>query len=99
MAAEGKKTNYVALSARGQALDMNLQALASANNGERKASVLRRHCDADDVMSLMYACRLCYSGPNDPERDGEPPQPPVLQNSEQDGDELRRFHRAATDCK
>lgn len=34
--AENKEANYVALSARGQALDMNLQDLASANNGERR---------------------------------------------------------------
>lgn len=39
MGAESEEANYVALSARGQEMDMNLQALASANNGERKASV------------------------------------------------------------
>lgn len=48
MDAENKEVTYVSLSARGQALDMNLQALASANNGERKASVLWQHCDTDD---------------------------------------------------
>lgn len=48
MDTENKEANYAVLSARGQALDMNLQALASANNGERKASVLGRRWDADD---------------------------------------------------
>lgn len=48
MSAENEGATYVALSARGQELDMNLQALASANNGESKAAVLRRHCDTDD---------------------------------------------------
>lgn len=60
MAAEDNKANYVALSARGQALDMNLQALASANNGERKASILWRHCDADgcDVSNVRLQALL-----------------------------------------
>lgn len=48
MDTENKEANYAVLSARGQELDMNLQALASANNGERKASVLGRRWDADD---------------------------------------------------
>lgn len=46
--ADDNEANYVALSARGQALDMNLQALASANNGGRKLPSLRWHRDADD---------------------------------------------------
>lgn len=52
--AGNKEANYVALSARGQALDMNLQALASANNGEEKASFPRRSCGTDgcDVAAL-----------------------------------------------
>lgn len=48
MGAKNKETKYVALSARGQEMDMNLQALASANNGERKASVLWRHHGTDE---------------------------------------------------
>lgn len=40
--AENTDANYVAISARGQALDMNLKAMASANNGERTASTLWR---------------------------------------------------------
>lgn len=57
--AENDEANYVALSARGQVLDMNLQTLASNNNGERKASVLWRNFDADD----RDASDLCQQVP------------------------------------
>lgn len=50
--AEDNDANYVAISARGQALDMNLKAMASANNGERTASVLRRPSDGRDATGL-----------------------------------------------
>lgn len=43
--ADNNDANYVAISARGQALDMNLKALASANNGERVASILWQHSE------------------------------------------------------
>lgn len=89
---ENNEANYVALSARGQALDMNLQALASANNGESL------FCGATAalmmVMLRIYIHRFCNSGHNDAERDGEPPQPSVLQNGEQDRDELRRDRKS-----
>lgn len=50
--AENTDANYVAISARGQALDMNLKAMASANNGERTASMLWRLSDDRDATDL-----------------------------------------------
>lgn len=63
MGAENQEANYVALSARGQALDMNLQALASANNGERKAAVLWRHCDTGDCYVTNFHLQVLLQWP------------------------------------
>lgn len=52
---ESHAENNVALSAKGQALDMNLKALANANNGERKFVMTRWHSWAK-IMTSTDAC-------------------------------------------
>uniref|UniRef100_H3D510 Adhesion G protein-coupled receptor E10 n=1 Tax=Tetraodon nigroviridis TaxID=99883 RepID=H3D510_TETNG len=53
--AENKEANYVALSARGQALDMNLQDLANGNNATGSATVaLMTLSGMESLLSHQY---------------------------------------------
>ncbi|XP_029692337.1 adhesion G protein-coupled receptor E2-like [Takifugu rubripes] len=51
--AEDNDANYVAISARGQALDMNLKAMASANNGSATVAILTLN-GMESLLSHQY---------------------------------------------